>query len=74
MLKILHQTPLDITFTKYVPCVVCPLAKQRKLPFLSNVHTYHNVFELIHCEVWGPMTTFAMDSSCYFLTIVDDYN
>ncbi|CAM8921226.1 unnamed protein product [Rhodiola kirilowii] len=52
---------------KYVPnlnvkikgshCQVCPLAKQSALKFPLSTHVSADIFELIHCDVWGPYPT-----------------
>ncbi|KAJ9554588.1 hypothetical protein OSB04_018633 [Centaurea solstitialis] len=36
------------------PCMVCPLAKQKRLPFVSLNNMSKEMFDLIHCDVWGP--------------------
>lgn len=32
------------------------------------------IFELIHCDLWGPYRTSSHSGAKYFLTIVDDYS
>ena len=53
-------------------CTICPLAKQKRLPF----HSYNNLctkpFALIHVDVWGPYSICTHDGFRFFLTIVDD--
>lgn len=39
------------TFSSSSPCPVCPLAKQKKLSFVSNNHVTSHSFELIHCDI-----------------------
>ena len=53
-------------------CHICPLAKQRRLsfPILNNIA--ENVFDLIHCDIWGPFKTPTHAGHSYFATIVDD--
>lgn len=34
-----------------LPCSICPLAKQKKLPFESNNHRYVAPFDLVHLDV-----------------------
>ena len=53
-------------------CNVCPLAKQKRLPFPFNNKINSCAFDLIHLDVWGPYTTFTLDGFKYFLTMVDD--
>ncbi|KAL1191225.1 Retrovirus-related Pol polyprotein from transposon RE2 [Cardamine amara subsp. amara] len=33
-----------------------------------------DVFELVHCDIWGPYRTTSTNGSRYFLTIVDDFS
>jgi len=53
-------------------CEVCPLAKQKRLPFSSNNHLSENPFDLVHLDIWGPFSVESVDGFKYFLTIVDD--
>ncbi|XP_018453440.1 uncharacterized protein LOC108824502 [Raphanus sativus] len=40
-------------------CPVCPLAKQKRLPFPSHNNMSSAPFDLVHMDVWGP---FAVES------------
>ena len=53
-------------------CVVCPIAKHKRLPFPNSNHLSDHAFDLIHCDVWGPFAKTTHDGFRYFLTIVDD--
>lgn len=53
-------------------CPVCPLAKQRCLPYISNNNLCSNAFDLVHLDVSGPFSTETIEGFRYFLTIVDD--
>ena len=53
-------------------CVVCPIAKLKRLPFPNSNHMSNHAFDLIHCDVWGPFAKATHDGFRYFLTIVDD--
>jgi hypothetical protein len=54
-------------------CNVCPIAKQKHLPFPKHNKIHSTVFALIHCDVWGLLYTPAAEGCRYFLTIVDDH-
>ena len=54
------------------PCTICPLAKQRSLPFVSGPKLSVNPFDLIHIDIWGPFSVESIEGFKYFLTIVDD--
>jgi len=55
-------------------CAVCPLAKQRKLPFPVSQSSSLSPFDLIHCDIWGPFSVNTINGSRFFLTIVDDFS
>ncbi|KAL3651382.1 hypothetical protein CASFOL_004384 [Castilleja foliolosa] len=57
---------------KYNCFHVCPLAKQRKLPFQSHTQFATSIFDLIHCDIWGPYKVPSHSGDRFFVTIVDD--
>ncbi|KAL8089728.1 hypothetical protein AgCh_039279 [Apium graveolens] len=74
--KILFKIPdLDVSSSSYSDIYnIFPLAKQCKLSFSLSQSQTSGVFELLHCDVWGPYKTPNHDSCNYFLTIVDDFS
>lgn len=54
-------------------CIIYPLAKQHRLPFPVSTHKSSSVFDLIHCDLWGPYRIQTNIGCKYFLTIVDDF-
>ncbi|CAA2978778.1 Hypothetical predicted protein [Olea europaea subsp. europaea] len=40
-----------------VPCFVSPLAKQRRLSFVSHNHLSSNVFDLVHRGIWDSYSS-----------------
>lgn len=67
------QIPIDVSKCNNAePCHVCPLAKQKRLPFVSNNHLSQSPFDLIHCDVWGPFHVIDRSGHKYFVTLVDD--
>lgn len=55
-------------------CEICPLSKQRHIPFFPSAAYASTCFDLIHCDVWGPFTPVSVDGHKFFLTIVDDHS
>lgn len=55
-------------------CVVCPLAKQNRLPFHMSVSKTLSNFDLIHMDVWGPYRIATHNGFKFFLIIVDDHS
>ena len=54
-------------------CQTCHMAKQRRLPFISNNHLSATPFDLIHINIWGPFHVQTQADNRFFLAIVDDY-
>ena len=52
---------------------ICPKAKQTKLPFPLSTIKSHSLFNILHCDIWGPHKSPTHFGKCFFLTIVDDY-
>lgn len=55
--KVLHSLNIHLSFDNSIPenkapCYICPLAKQRRLPFISHHNVATFAIELIHCDVW----------------------
>jgi len=72
MLPIISDTCKSEEFNKV--CEVCEKSKQTRNPFPSSDHHVTSIFELIHCDLWGPYRTPSSCSAYYFLTIVDNYS
>lgn len=53
-------------------CRICPLAKQRRLSFPALNNVSEHIFDLIHCDIWGPFHAKTHAGYSYFLTLVDD--
>lgn len=54
------------------PCKTCHISKQRRLPFPNSVSVCEKPFDLLHTDIWGPISSPSMLGHKYFLTIVDD--
>ena len=55
-------------------CEVCQKAKQSRDKFPVSEHKASAIFELVHCDLWGPYRTISSCGASYFLTIVDDFS
>nr|KYP64905.1 Retrovirus-related Pol polyprotein from transposon TNT 1-94 [Cajanus cajan] len=55
-------------------CDVCLRAKQCRESFPISINKTMVIFQLIHCDLWGPYRTISHCGARYFLTIVDDYS
>jgi len=56
-----------------VPCAVCPMAKQQRLPFSLSTISTSAPFELIRVDTWGPYHSTTHVGHRFFWTIVDDF-
>ncbi|CAA7054923.1 unnamed protein product [Microthlaspi erraticum] len=63
---------LPMSKSSHSHCDVCPLAKQKGLPFVSNNRLSASPFDLVHLDIWGPFRVESVEGFRYFLTIVDD--
>ena len=67
------SSSLGINFRKgNEVCEICVRAKQTRNKFIQSPNKAESVFELIHCDIWGPYKILASTDAHYFLTIVDD--
>ncbi|XP_075651855.1 uncharacterized protein LOC142622291 [Castanea sativa] len=55
-----HDVPSFISVENF-NCAICPLAKQKRLPFNKSSHLSQSCFELIHCDLWGPFSVPTID-------------
>ncbi|XP_074299020.1 uncharacterized protein LOC141630027 [Silene latifolia] len=55
-------------------CDICHEAKHNRSSFDMNDNKASAIFELIHCDLWGPYHSPSSCGAKYFLTIVDDYS
>jgi hypothetical protein len=73
-MNLLHtKFPYIVVDNKSV-CDICHLAHQKKLPFSVSMNKVVAIFDIIHCDIWGPIATKSIRGYSYFLTIVDDYS
>jgi len=47
------------------------LAKQHCLPFPVSDFISNKIFDLLHCDIWGPFSIDSLNGVKYFFTIVD---
>ena len=63
----------DFRRNKDEPCHVCFRVKQTRTSFPISSNKKDDLFELIHCDVWGPYSFLSSCGASYFLTIFDDH-
>ena len=62
------------TYIPYGTCEPCLLGKMTKLPFKGKGQCATEILELIHSDVYGPMSVTARGGFSYFITFIDDYS
>jgi len=64
----------SITNDNKATCDICHFAKQHHIPFTSSLSHASSNFELLHLDIWGPLSISYVHGHKYFLTIVDDHS
>jgi hypothetical protein len=62
-----------IVSDSHAVCDICHYAKHRKLPFVNSYSKSIKPFDLIHFDIWGPISITSLHNHSYFLTAVDDF-
>lgn len=55
-------------------CEVCFRAKHSRDKFPLSENKSTRIFEMVHCDLWGPYKHLSSCGARYFLTIVDDFS
>ncbi|XP_057251842.1 uncharacterized protein LOC130591897, partial [Beta vulgaris subsp. vulgaris] len=55
-------------------CDICFMGKQPRNSFPLSSNKASDIFDLIHCDIWGPNKIASSCDARYFLTIVDDFS
>ncbi|XP_022895331.1 uncharacterized protein LOC111409520 [Olea europaea var. sylvestris] len=53
-----------------IPCMSSHILK--KLPFPVSISVSNKIFDLVHCDIWGPFHVSSFEGYRFFLTIVDE--
>jgi len=72
--NLLHALIPSISVDSNKVCNVCPMAKQRHLPFPVNTTVSQSPFDLVHVGIWGPFSVQSINGSRFFFIIVDDFS
>ena len=55
-------------------CDSCQLGKLSKLPFASSEHSSLDIFDKIHCDLWGPAPVLSLGKFKFYACLVDDFS
>ena len=54
ILQYLVPDVINCSSNKSFDYAICPIAKQKRLPFQSSVHVSNSCFDLVHVDIWEP--------------------
>jgi hypothetical protein len=74
--RLSHMSKLypSLTFDHKAACDICHFAKQKQLPITNSLSVASSKFELLHFDIWGPLSITYVHNHKYFLTILDNYS
>jgi len=64
----------DLDFSDFDTCVDCVKGKLTAKVRNTGANMRDNVLELIHTDIYGPITPTSMGGYRYFITFIDDYS
>jgi hypothetical protein len=59
-------------FESFDTCEACLMGKMTKTPFVGHPKRAHELLNIIHSDVCGPMSISARGGYLYFVTFMDD--
>ena len=70
LMKKLHADGIleSLDYESFDACEPCLLGKMTKTPFSGTMEQATNLLEIIHTDVYDPMSVDARGKYCYFLT------
>jgi hypothetical protein len=66
---------MNVAFEKDTPCGACQAGKQVGAQHRTkNIMTITRPLEILHLDLFGPITYISIDGNKYGLIIIDDYS
>jgi hypothetical protein len=66
---------MNVAFEKDWPCEACQVDKQVRAPHhVKNIMTIMRPLEMLHMDLFGPITYISIGGNKYGFIIVDDYS
>ena len=75
--KVLDFLPISVSSNDVLRnkvCEICVRTKQTRCSFPTSSNKTMALFEMVHCDLWGPYRTPSRCGARYFLTIIDDFS
>jgi hypothetical protein len=70
----LHSKFPYVTADQNGICDICHYARHKKLPFNNSFNKASQAYDVIHLDIWGPISIKSFHDHSYFLTAMDDYS
>jgi hypothetical protein len=64
----------SISLSKNEICKGFMLGKNIKKAFPSSDNRPHDILDLVHCDVCGPMSSLSLSGCLYYVIFIDDYS
>ena len=70
----MHQLYPQLVNDNKAVCDICHFARHKKISFPISTSRANAKFELIHFDIWGPISITSIKGHKYFLTVLDDFS
>lgn len=70
----MHSLYPSISTDNKAICDICKFVKHKILPYSTSSSHARSKFDLLHCDIWGPLGISSIHGHKYFITIFDDYS
>ena len=69
MVEVMSNCSLDFDF-----CEHCVYGKQNRVSFPTGAKRANKILELVHSDVFGPMSVPSLGKSVYYVSFIDDFS
>jgi hypothetical protein len=69
MVEVMSNYSLDFDF-----CENCLYGKKNQLRFLSGATRAEGILQLVHSDVFGPVSVPSLGKSMYYVSFIDDFS
>ena len=69
MVEGMSNSSLDFDF-----CEHCVYGKQNRVSFPSGAKRENKIVELVHSDVFGPVSVLSLGKSMYYVSFIDDFS
>lgn len=73
-MELMHNDFPSIHVDEGSVCDICHYARQRKLSYNLSLSRATKCYDMIHFDIWGPISTPSIHGHGYLLTALDDFS